>query len=146
MFKMKAIKKIMTSILFCIGLIAGAEVLAHEDHGHDHGKSSMMPAQKGGVVKAYDEGFLELVVKGKNIKVYFYNSDFSAKDLKKVKLQAKAIFPRKKGEEVLNGKVLDNVFELDYENKNHHRYELQMKVEEQGHDHPDTLKFTIEKK
>lgn len=147
MFK-KSLIKIVVFVGLFLGVFTAFSVNAGEghDHDHDHGSSSMMPAQKGGVVKAYDEGFLEMVAKGKTIKVYFFNKDFTPMDLKTTKVSAKAIFPRKKGEESLKGAVKDNVFEADYENAKFHRYELEMKFELQGHGHPDTLHFTVEKK
>lgn len=140
--------KVSKFVALILSLALGSSALAGEghDHDHDHGSTSMMAAQKGGVVKAYDQGFLEMVVKGKNVKVYFFKKDFSPMELKDTKVSAKAIFPRKKGEEVLKISVKDNYFEADYENKSFHRYELEVKFELAGHGHPDTLHFTIEKK
>lgn len=71
--------KVSNFVALILSVVVGSTVLAGEghDHDHDHGSTSMMAAQKGGVVKAYDQGFLEMVVKGKNVKVYFSKRFFT---------------------------------------------------------------------
>lgn len=139
--------KQLFKLILVIGVITASPFFvqnswAHGDHEHEAG--DMMSPKKGGIVKKTHDGYLELVSKNGNIKVYFFDGEQKEEAIEAMNITAKAVFPRKAGEETIVGAKSGNVFELNYTNKKYHRYELVLTVKEG--DHLDNYKFNIEKK
>lgn len=128
----------LVSVLFASG------VQAHE--GHDHNGPAGVQAPKGGTIRGREEDFIEVVSKGKDIKVYFYDKDLKPLDPALFTTTAKVQLPRVKKTEDLTLTLKDNALEGSYDAKKTHRYTLLLTVKNQKEEHADTLKYTIEPK
>ena len=127
---------LVATFLFC-GL-----VFAHE--GHDHDAPGLVQAPKGGIIKSTEDVHIEVVAKGKDVKVYFYSQDLKPLDLTTYKVGLKAEIPRTKKSEVLAQKVTANLVEAQFDAKGAHRYVLTVSVAGEKHGHEDKLNFNIE--
>lgn len=134
------VKQLALSAVVIFGL-AGLCV-AHE--GHDHDQPASVQAPKGGVIKQLDESYVEVLSKGKELKIYFYASDLKPADLKRFEVTAQAQPPRGKKAEAVTLIPKDGHFEAAYDAKGVHRYTLVLKIKDASEGHFDTLNFTIE--
>ena len=129
-----------------LSLVSPAVGWAHEDHDHDG--PSTVQAPKGGIIKSTEDMHIEVVAKGKEIKVYFYTMDLKPVDLSKQKITLKAELPRTKKSEVLVLKTSGNLIESTFDAKGAHRYILVVTLSESHHEggkaHEDKLNFNIE--
>lgn len=112
--------------------------------GHDHDAPAKVKAPKGGVIKSLEEVHVELVSKGKDIKVYLYDKEMKAKNLTGFKVSAQAEMPRTKKTEAVSLTAKDNFYEGTFDAKGVHRYTLIVAVTDPKVGHEDKLKFTVE--
>lgn len=126
-------------MLKLIALI-GMTVFAHE--GHDHGPATVA-AQKGGIVRALETVTLELVTEGKTIRIYTFDKDTKAAEVAKFPASLTATLPRKKPETVKLEPKGDH-WEASFDPKNSHRFDLQLAIQQGGHN--DKVKWTVEPK
>jgi hypothetical protein len=126
--------------MFCVSSL----VFGHE--GHDHDGPTTIQAPKGGVIKALDEARVEVVSKGKDIKIYFYNKDMSPAKVSDFKVVAKAELPRTKKVDSILLTPSENHFKAFYDAKGSHRYNLRLEIMDPRVDHLYKLNFTIEPK
>ncbi|AGH94728.1 hypothetical protein [Pseudobdellovibrio exovorus] len=136
---MNTIKNIfiaMTLSLFAI------TAFAHEGHDHDAPKGVVAP--KGGLIKSLEQSYVEVVAKGQNLKVYFYDKDLKPQDATTYKVTAKAVKPRVKQHDSITFKASKDLLEADYDAKKVHRYTLELDIKDPKEDHADSLKFVIE--
>lgn len=124
---------IITSLLFVV-----QSLYAHE--GHDHGPSQVQ-APKGGIVRSLETVHLELLSKGKNLNVYVYDMNFKPEDVTKFPVSATVALPRKKAQALTFSPKGDH-WEAEFDAKGAHRYTLEMKIKQDGHE--DKVKFTVE--
>jgi hypothetical protein len=131
-------------IVFLLGslLLLSVAGLAHE--GHDHDAPTTIKPVKGGVVKALDEAKVEVVAKGKNVKIYVFDKDMKAAPSARFTILAKTALPRGKKEEDLALTAKENFFEAEYDAKGSHRYTLKLAVTDANIKRTDQLSFTIE--
>lgn len=134
-------KMISTAI---VSLFITSFAAAHE--GHDHDAPAAVKAPKGGIIKSVEESHIEVVSKGKDIKIYFYDHDMKLQDPTAYKASATAELPRKKGKEVLKLEVKDGALESTYDAKGSHRYTLTIELTDPKGGHKDSIKYTIEPK
>jgi len=137
-------KSFLFAVTALLSVLLTSEVQAHE--GHDHNGPAGVQAPKGGTIRGREEDFIEVVSKGKDIKVYFYDKDLKPLDPALFTTTAKVQLPRVKKTEDLALTIKDNALEGTYEAKKTHRYTLLLSVKNQKDDSPDTLKYTIEPK
>jgi hypothetical protein len=128
--------------VIALGLIVSVSSFAHE--GHDHDAPTTLKAPKGGVIKALDEASVEVVYKGKNIKVYVYDKDTKPANASRFQIEAKTLLPKAKKEESLILQAKDTFFEAEYDAKGKHRYSLKLNVTDSKTGRTDPLTFTIE--
>ena len=122
--------------------LASPAVLAHE--GHDHDAPKMIQAPKGGVIKSLEETSVEVVSKGKDLKIYLYNNEMKPQDVSGYKVSATAKLPRTKKIDEVNLLPKGTYFEASYDAKGIHRYTLTVAITDPKTGHPDKLNFTIE--
>lgn len=134
----------MKKILLIATLLVSTTVFAHE--GHDHDAPGLVQAPKGGIIKSTEKVHIEVVAKGKDIKVYFYAQDLKPLDLTEYDITLKAAVPRTKQSENLTAKVTDNRVEASFDSKGAHRYVLTVTIGGKKHGHSDKLNFNIEPK
>lgn len=131
--------------LLVVGMVfASAAVLAHE--GHDHDGPVSVKAPKGGMLKELDASHIEVVPKGKDFKIYFYDEEMKPVSAEDFTVTAVAELPRSKKKEELKLTVSDTVLEGTYDAHGSHRYTLILSVAHGKGGHSDQLKFTIEPK
>jgi hypothetical protein len=136
----------MKKLILLAGLLISFNSYAHE--GHDHDAPGMVEAPKGGMIKSNEEFHIEVVAKGKDIKVYLYTKDLKPADAKGFKITLKTELPRSKKMEDLSFKATGNMLEATFDAKGAHRYNLIVGLTEVGqgheHGHADKISFTIE--
>lgn len=125
-----------------LALFISASALAHE--GHDHDAPTSIKAPKGGVIKSLEETRVEVVSKGKDLKVFLYDKGLKPKSTKGFTLKASAELPRSKKVEEVKLEAKDTSFEGSYDAKGIHRYTLKLVVTDPTTGHNDALSFTIE--
>lgn len=144
--------------LIQVSLVAAAVILAgkftvqaHE--GHDHDAPKVVAAPKGGLIQPIQDGYVEVVAKGKDLKVYIYDQAVkiqpTASLAAKLTIGARAILPRTKGPIDLTLKTMPEYFETTFDAKSTHRYTLVISVAQVAEKQstaskPNELKFTIE--
>ena len=133
----------MKTVLAILMFISTA-AFAHEGHDHDAPKGVQAP--KGGVIKAFDDHYAEVVSKRKDLKIYFYNKDLKQLDIKNIKVSASAMMPRTKKKEAVPLKTNAEGFEASYDAKGSHRYTLILNIKIAGEDQDEELHFTVEPK
>lgn len=135
-------KNIFNIILVLFTLTFSTEILAHE--GHDHDGPAAVQAPKGGVIKSLEEVHVEVVAKGKDVKIYLYDETLKPADVANYKVTATAELPRNKKSEAISLKAQGKYFEATYDAKGAHRYTLVLTITDPKHKHEDKLNFTIE--
>lgn len=80
---MKSICRIALAIAVMSFSLIG---IAHEDH--DHNAVSALKAPKGGLMKSREESHIEVVAKGQNLKIYFYDKDLKPQNVEAFKVTA----------------------------------------------------------
>lgn len=130
------------SMAFLLSVAAPLMVVAHA--GHDHDGPSATKAPKGGVIKDLEEAHIEVVSKGREIKVYAYDKDMNPRPTAGLKVSAIAELPRKRGESEITLTDSGDHFKGEYDAKGAHRYTLILKVMDSKTGHDDQLKYTIE--
>ncbi len=114
----------------------------HEGHNHD--APTTLKAPKGGVIKALDRARVEVVSKGKDVKVYVYDKGMKPAPASEFKISAQAELPRSKGKTDVALTPKENFFEGSYDAKGSHRYTLKLAVTDSKTGRTDNLTFTIE--
>jgi hypothetical protein len=136
----------MKKLILLASLLISFNSYAHE--GHDHDAPGTVEAPKGGMIKSTEEFHIEVVAKGKDIKIYLYTKDLKPADAKGFKITLKTELPRSKKTEDLSFKATGNLLEATFDAKGAHRYNLIVGLTEvgEGHDHghADKIAFTIE--
>lgn len=135
-------KNIFAITLLAISLTFTTLGQAHE--GHDEPASVQAP--KGGVIKGIEDAYIEVVVKGKDVKIYMYDKNLKPADVSGFKVSAVAELPRGKKAEPVTLKAQGTSFEASFDSKGAHRYTLVLTVADPKHGHDDKLNFTIEPK
>ncbi|WP_413289167.1 hypothetical protein [Bdellovibrio sp. HCB337] len=130
--------KLMMSVLLTLSL----NVFAHE--GHDHDGPTNVQAPKGGVIKGLEETYVEVVSKGKDVKIYLYDKELKPQDVTKYKVSAEAELPKAKKKEPVTLTSKGTHFEASFDAKGAHRYTLIVSVVDPKTGHDDSLKFTVE--
>lgn len=136
---MKDTLKTMTLVM---NLLLCTTALAHEGHDHDAPKNVQAP--KGGVIKGMEETLVEVVSKGKDLKIYFYDKDLKPQEVATYKVRAQAELPRGKKVEPVTLTAKGTFIEASYDAKGAHRYTLTLFVTDPKEGHEDKLNFTIE--
>lgn len=116
--------------------------LAHQ--GHDHDAPTTLKAPKAGVIKTLDEASVEVVSKGKDIKVYVYDKELKPAEATRFQIVATAELPRGKAEEPVKLEPKGKLFEGSFDAKGSHRYTLKLAVTDTATKRTDKLTFTIE--
>lgn len=123
-------------------VFVGLMSFAHEGHDHDAPRTGQAP--KGGVIKSLEETSVEVVSKGKDLKIYFYDKELKPRDVETYTVSAKAELPRTKKIENITLKPMGTFFEASFDAKGAHRYTLLLAVKDPKAANEDMLKFTIE--
>ncbi len=134
----------MKQIILALGLTLTMSTVAIAHEGHDHDSPKMIQAPKGGVIKSLEETSVEVVSKGKDIKIYLYDKGMKPQNVSEFKVSAQAELPRAKKIEEVKLTVKDTHFEGSYDAKGLHRYTLIVAITDPKTGHPDKLNFTIE--
>jgi len=111
----------------------------HAHVGHDHGPEVKRPPN-GGIIQESKSYHVELVHKGKNIMVYFY--DVEMKPLKNVGelfVKAYSQLPRSEKKE-LQFKQMGNHMHTQFDSKEAHRFDVFVQVKDEGQ---NELKWTL---
>lgn len=137
-------KHLFKIILAFATTFTGLNLMAHE--GHDHDAPVSVQAPKGGIIRKLETHFVEVVAKGKDIKIYLYSQDLKTVEPKGFKVFVKAQLPKKKNQESLSLKTENGVMFASFDAKGAHRYTLLLTISEPNDTHQNTLKFNIEPK
>lgn len=134
----------MKTLILTLVLFTSLSLNAHKGHNHD--APTTLRAPKGGQLKALDESRVEVLAKGENLKIYFY--DLNMKELAPTDfdIKAKVTLPKSKKSEDLQFKGEENFLEAFYDGKGTHRYTLKIDVTHFKTKMTDTLTFQIEPK
>ncbi len=125
-------------------LIIGPASQAHE--GHDHEGPISIPAPKGGIIKSLEGTSVEVVSRGKEIKMYLYDKETKPQSTSGFLVAAKVELPRTKKQEAITLTAKDTFYEATYDAKGLHRYTLLISIKDLKTGHDDKLSFTIEPK
>lgn len=136
-------KKWIVSLLMVTTSIA----FAHGDHEHESAAANR--PMKGGVVQRIEEAHVEVVARGKNIKIYLL--DLKSEKPQSLKfddftVSAKAELPRGKGTSALTLESQDGYLETNFDAKGAHRFNLILSLVHKPTKHSDTLTFVVEPK
>ncbi len=129
-------------VLVVSSIVGGLVANAHE--GKEHDAPKVVSAPKGGIIQPLHEGYVEVVAKGKDLKIYVYDKDVKPYAMTDVKVEAKAILPRTKGPIDLIVSAKSDSFESSFDAKGAHRYTLVLSVKQTSEPKPIDLKYTIE--
>ena len=133
------------NLLLAIGItVFGFGISAHE--GEDHDAPSMVQAPKGGTIKSLEQTHVEVLVKGKDIKIYLYDKELKPQSVNGYVVSAKVQMPRSKKSEAIVLTARDQSFEASFDAKGMHRYTLHLAVKDPKTGHDDKLKYNIEPK
>ncbi len=134
----------MRNLVIALALLAfsSSALMAHE--GHDHDAPTTIKAPKGGVVKSLDASRVEVVAKGKSIKIYLYDRDMKPATAGEFSVVAQAELPRSKKVEEIKLEPNDAFFEGAYDAKGVHRYKLKLEVTHSKTGETDKLTFNVE--
>lgn len=130
------------ALLFALVLSTAPAAMAHM--GHDHDTPTTLKAPKGGVIKSLDEAHVEVVNKGKDLKVYVYDQASKPAQASRFNIVAEGQLPRGGKKEVITLAAKDTYFEGAYDAKGSHRYTLRLTVTDSKTTRTDTLTYTIE--
>lgn len=134
--------KKLTFLVLIMSLMALTKGLAHE--GHDHDAPTTIKPVKGGLVKALDEARIELVAKGNEFKIYFFDQEMKPLKLEQFKVMAAAEIPRKKIKESIALTAVDSALTGHFDARGSHRYTLKLKVTDLSLKRDYDLSFTLE--
>jgi hypothetical protein len=134
-------KAIFILTLILSGVVS-TKTYSHE--GQDHDAPTTLKAPKGGVIKALDESRVEVVSKGKDVKIYFYDKTMKPLVLSRFKVLAKAELPRTGRQETLALIDQSQFFEASYDAKGVHRYTLKLSITDTAIGRTENLNFTVE--
>jgi hypothetical protein len=135
----------MKKLIMVVAVAVGAwhlGAVAHEGHNHD--APTTIKAPKGGIIKALDESLVEVVTKGKNVKIYFYDKERNPTAAAGFKVEAHAELPRSKNKETIVLSAHEFFYEADWDAKGAHRYTLKLAVTDYKTNRTENLKFTVE--
>lgn len=135
---------LMLTTSLSLSLLAPHLAWSHEGHDHDSPKSVRAP--KAGILKSMENIYVEVVSKGKDIKVFIYDKELKPQEVKAYKVSALTEKPKQKKQEKLELTDKGTHFEATYDAQRAHRYTLLLTVKDPQQDHEDVLKFTIEPK
>lgn len=127
-----------------MGLFFAMQAFAHEGHDHDSPRVALAP--KGGVIKSLEQTSVEVVTKGKELFIYFYDHDMKPQTAADYVVKAKAELPRTKKQEQISLTPKDTWFEASFDAKGSHRYTLVLTIKDPKTGHDGQLKYTIEPK
>lgn len=130
--------------LLTLCLVLSIQAMPHEGHDHD-GPSTLQPL-KGGVIKSLESSAVEVVSKGKELEIYFFDKDGKPEEASKFKVTAYAQLPRTKKKEKVPLVPKEKWLEGTYDGKGTHRYTLILEIKPPNEDHADKVNFTIEPK
>lgn len=130
----------MKAILILFALLGFNLATAHE--GHDHDGPSMVQAPKGGIIKSNETHHIEVISKGKDLKIYLYTKDLKPADLSKEPISAEVELPRTKKTEAITLTPKGDHYVANYDAKGAHRYTLAITFGS----HKDKFNFTVEPK
>jgi len=116
--------------------------LGHE--GHDHDAPTTLEAPKGGTIKALELTLVEVVSKGKDLKIYLYDKAMKPQAVAAYAVKATAQPPRGKNSEEVKLAAKGTWFEGSYDAKGLHRYTLVVAIKDPKTGHDDKLNFTVE--
>lgn len=136
---MKTIKTIFTVLTLTLFT---SIALSHE--GHDHDAPKGVTPQKGGIIKSLEQSYVEVVSRGQNVKIYFFNKELKQQDASTYTVKAKAKKPRSKQAEVVTLKSGTEFLEANYDAKGVHRYTLELDIKDPKESHSDTIDFVVE--
>lgn len=126
---------------FVVSLVSSS-AFAHEGHNHD--APTLIQAPKGGIIKALDESRVEVVSKGKGIKIYVYDKNLKPMDVAGFQILASAELPRVKKTEEVKLEAKGTYLEGEFDAKNAHRYTLKLSATDPQTKRTEKLTFTIE--
>lgn len=134
--------KKLFAILF-LGLSLGiSQASAHE--GHDHDAPTTLKPLKGGVIKALDESRVEVLSKGKSLKIFFYDNEMKPLSAEGFTVKAQAQHPRTKKTEPVAFAASEGALVAQYDAKSLHRYTLKLEIKDLKAGHTYNLSFVIE--
>lgn len=134
----------MKTLILALALMTCFNLSAHE--GHDHDAPTTLRAPKGGQIKSLDESRVEVLSKGENLKIYFYDLKMKELPPTEFEIKAKVILPKSKKSEDIEFKLGENFMETSYDGKGTHRYTLKLEVTHTKTKMTDPLTFQIEPK
>ncbi|MGE0763699.1 MAG: hypothetical protein AB7N80_10515 [Bdellovibrionales bacterium] len=134
----------MKKYFLALVLIKAVAAAAHE--GHDHDAPTLLKAPKGGVIKSLEKTNVEVVSRGKNLKIYLYDKEKRQQKTSRYNVRAQAQLPRTEKLEEIPLSTTDEHFEATFDAKGMHRYTLILTVKDGQTGHDDRLTFTIEPK
>jgi hypothetical protein len=120
--------------------------MAGDEHGHSHDAPGLVQAPKGGLIKSLDSVHVEVVNKGKNVQIHFYDHDMKQLDAKGITTSAEVELPRTKTKEKIALTAIGQSLEYTYDAKKAHRYTLHLNVTDPKEKHSVPLTFTVEPK
>ncbi len=130
------------SVIVALVMTIGSPLMAHE--GHDHDAPTTLKAPKGGVIKSLDLSRVEVVSRGKDLKIYVYDKEMKPASTSEFQITAKAELPRTKKVEDVKLASKEDFFEGSFDAKGAHRYTLKLAVTDSKTSRTDNLTFTIE--
>lgn len=132
----------MKFLFLILSVFLSTSALAHEG---EHNLPGIVQAPKGGDIKSFSDGYIEVLLKKKTLKIYLYD--------KKMKLQtrlsgysvtAEAQLPRSKDIKSLNLKETKNSFNAEFDAGESHRFILDVGVIDHKTKHADRVSFNVE--
>ena len=130
------------TLVAALAMTLSSPLMAHEGHNHD--APTTLKAPKGGVIKALDQARVEVVSKGKDLKIFVYDKEMKPAPTTEFQIAAKAELPRTKKEEDVKLASKETFFEGSFDAKGAHRYTLKLAVTDSKTSRTDHLTFTIE--
>jgi len=135
----------MNNTLTCLAVLFGClSFSAWAHNGVNHDAPTTLKAPKGGLIKALDESKVEVVWKGKDIKIYLYDQNLKPAPAGEFTVVASAELPRSKKQEPVTLVANGTFFEGQYDAKGAHRFTLALLVTHAKTGRTEKLTFTIE--
>ncbi|MFN7906401.1 MAG: hypothetical protein ACK5P5_14565 [Pseudobdellovibrionaceae bacterium] len=145
---LSAVKLTLTKIaITALTVLMSQSVLSGPDeHGHNHDAPGLVQAPKGGLIKTLDSIHVEVVNKGQNVQIHFYDHDMKQVDAATITTTGEVELPRTKKKEKIALVKKDQSLEYTYDAKKSHRYTLHLMVKDPTQKSPNALTFTVEPK
>jgi hypothetical protein len=121
-----------------------AASLAFAHPGHDHNAPGSIEAPKGGLLKSLEKTHVEVVNKGKDVKIYLYDMTMKPRDVAKFQVTATTELPRAKKPEDLPLTKGEGFYAGTYDSKGAHRFTLRLKIKDPETGHDDRMEFVLE--